>query len=93
MQASFRPLPVRSARRKSYAVRAAAVGEAANDSSRRQLMAGLVSAGVMLVMPRSSTAATSCDLISSPSGLQYCDVRVGEGAEPAKGALIRSAAD
>lgn len=50
--------------------------------------AGAVSS--LTVLPAgSAAAAATCDFITSPSGLQYCDTKEGEGPEPAKGALIR----
>lgn len=57
-------------------------------SSRRELVAGV--AALTVLLPGAATAAATCDFISSPSGLQYCDIKQGEGPEPVKGALIRS---
>jgi hypothetical protein len=50
--------------------------------------AGVVSS--LTVLPAEpAAAAAACEFISSPSGLQYCDTKEGDGPEPAKGALIR----
>eukprot|EP00775_Hariotina_reticulata_P006694 gene6694-6917_t len=61
---------------------------------RRELLstaAGLGAAAALLplLVADHAAAAASCELTGSPSGLQYCDVKVGDGPEPAKGALIR----
>lgn len=61
------------------------------NTSRRQLLStvSLIAAGVGLAPRTAEAAAPACELTASPSGLQYCELKVGEGAEPVKGSLIR----
>jgi len=73
-------------------VRAQAQQQLVQDNlTRRQLLStvSLVVAGVGLAPHTAQAAAPACELTASPSGLQYCELKVGEGAEPVKGSLIR----
>jgi hypothetical protein len=96
-QAAFQAArPIRQQRRTpAVSVLAAAVEPPSSSSSRRDAAlsllaaAGAVSSLTVLPGGSAAAAAASCDFISSPSGLQYCDVKEGEGPEPAKGSLIR----
>jgi hypothetical protein len=90
--------PVRQQRRTaavSVQASSAASSEPTGSSSRRDAVlsllaaAGAVSSLTVLSAGPAAAAAASCEFISSPSGLQYCDTKEGEGPEPAKGALIR----
>lgn len=50
----------------------------------------ILSMGVMsLLEPQLSALADECELVSSPSGIQYCDDVIGSGNEVHKGTLIR----
>lgn len=45
------------------------------------------------LLPRPAKAAVpdpGCELQTAPSGLQFCDTRVGDGPEPAQGAQVRA---
>lgn len=66
-----------------------AVADEVSSSSKRELVAGLVSLSAVALLPGVAAAAGSCEFISSPSGLQFCDVQPGDGPEPVKGSLIR----
>lgn len=91
MQASRKVLSVRASAGRAPNSHSAAASAAADpiSSSKRELVAGLMALSGVALLPGNAVAAGSCDFVSSPSGLQYCDVQVGEGPEPAKGSLIR----
>eukprot|EP00879_Flechtneria_rotunda_P009280 GHRR01009715.1.p1 GENE.GHRR01009715.1~~GHRR01009715.1.p1 ORF type:complete len:196 (+),score=68.69 GHRR01009715.1:749-1336(+) len=48
-----------------------------------------LSMAVVLPSPPAAAAAPTCDLVTAPTGLQYCDAKIGTGSEPVKGSLIR----
>lgn len=62
---------------------------AAPDASRRQLLGsfallGAAAATASLSAAQPAQAAATCELTSSPSGLQFCDTQDGTGPEPVK---------
>lgn len=62
---------------------------AAPDASRRQLLGsvallGAAAATASLSAAQPAQAAATCELTSSPSGLQFCDTQEGTGPEPVK---------
>lgn len=54
----------------------------------RRTAAALLAAGAADVVAGGARAA-DCDLTSTPSGLQFCDLAPGDGAEAQAGTLIR----
>jgi FKBP-type peptidyl-prolyl cis-trans isomerase len=83
--------PVRAQQLQTRATAPAAAAAADGATSRRQLLSAVALLGAAAASPpaQPAQAAATCDLTSSPSGLQFCDIREGEGPEPAKGSLIR----
>lgn len=63
-------------------------------SSRRYVSAAAAAAGataVSLAMKKKAKAATAvCELVQSPTGIEFCDVKVGDGPAPEKGQLIKA---
>jgi len=59
--------------------------------SRRVALGGLAAAAgfVAIGPPSAEAAAGACELQSSPSGLQWCDIQEGDGPLPIKGAFYK----
>ncbi|GBF90284.1 FKBP-type peptidyl-prolyl cis-trans isomerase [Raphidocelis subcapitata] len=89
--------PAASRRRAAPPVRAAAADQAAGAPGaalrRRDALAAAAAAAAAAASLRAAPearAADQCELTSSPSGLQFCDLVVGEGKSPVAGALVRA---
>lgn len=63
-------------------------------SSRRYVSAAAAAAGataVGMAMKKKARAATAaCELVSTPTGIEFCDVKLGDGPAAEKGQLIKA---
>ncbi|CAD7700771.1 unnamed protein product [Ostreobium quekettii] len=62
----------------------------ADPSRRSALLSGAVVAGSAWIGRPGIVAAADCEFQSSPSGLEFCDLKEGSGPEPTKGAKIKA---
>lgn len=79
--------PAKTSRRRQ--VQCSAVSSVIDFKKSAQLALSTAAASFALICPMPSIAACP-DYISSPSGLQYCDSRIGSGEAPVKGAFIKA---
>jgi FKBP-type peptidyl-prolyl cis-trans isomerase len=93
-QATLRPASEQAVTRPAseQAVMRPASKQAESSIARRQTLAAWASSVSILLFPRAAQAE-DCKLSSAPSGLQFCDLKVGDGSEAQAGTLIRCAPD